>query len=126
GAFEVDPGYGSVRRYGRLDCPVIEGVRPLSVPALAAPHENPAGIGRQTIQPRTESRVAFEAAQLSVRLQEDLLEQVFALVRRTGHAAGQGVHARGMPAIQPLERLRVARLAARDELRVTHRQFFRR
>ena len=47
---------------------------------LPAPHVVEAMVERQPIEPGADRRVALEAAKLAVRLQEDLLEQVLAVL----------------------------------------------
>ena len=69
---------------------------------------------RRRFQP--DRGVALEASELSVDLQEDFLEQIFAVLGRSGHPAGQRVDACGMLTIERFERADIARLAPADEI----------
>ena len=85
-------------------------------------------IQRQAIQPGANRRVALVGADLPVRLQEDFLEQVLAVLRRACHPARQRVNPCSLPAVQDFERIDIAGPAAAGHVLVgrTHCQLFRR
>src|ERR1700676_2990847 len=70
--------------------------------------------------------LAREAPKLAVRLEKDLLHEIFALVRRAGHARRQGEDARGVLMVQRLEGVDLACLAPCHELGIAHRRSLRR
>ena len=75
-------------------------------------------IDRQAIQPRADRRIALEAAELAIRLKEDLLHEVFALVGRPGHSRRQAVDARGVLFVERFERIDVTCLHAGHQSRI--------
>src|SRR5205823_479968 len=85
---------------------------------LPAAHVIEAVVERQTIQPRADRGIALEAAKLPVRLQENLLQEILAVLRRAAHPAGQRVNPRRVLPVERLERSRVAGLAPGDEIRI--------
>src|SRR5437773_589463 len=97
-------------------------------PRRPAPDVIEAMIQRQAIQPGANRRVALVGADLPVRLQEDFLEQVLAIIRRARHPARQRVNPCSLPAVQDFERIDIAGPAAAGHVLVgrTHCQLFRR
>ena len=61
----------------------------LLLPVLPASQVIQAAVRRQPVNPGAERSLAFEAPQLPVHQQENLLQQVLAVVGRTGHPARQ-------------------------------------
>ena len=84
-------------------------------PALPAPEKIEALTNGQPIQPGAERRVPSIAVELSMDLQKDVLQQVFALVRRPRHPAGEGIEPRRVLPVERFEGIAIARPAARDQ-----------
>ena len=72
----------------------------------------------QPIKPGTQARFPPEAAQFPVRVYENVLEQVFGVLGRSGHAGQQAEEAPRMGAVQKLEGRRVAVAAPVRQLEV--------
>ena len=124
GALEIEPRDRRLAARGRLERRFgVERFGQLVHLRLPAAHEIEAVVERQTVEPRAERRVALEAAELAVGLQEDFLEQVFAVVGRPGHPAGQRVDLRAVLPVERLERVDVSRL---DSCNKIHRHVLRR
>ena len=83
--------------------------------ALAAPEKIEALPNGKPIQPRAQRRVAAIAVELAMDLQKNLLEQVFTLMRRSRHSAGEGKEARRMLTVERFEGIAIPLPAARDQ-----------
>ncbi len=105
----------------------------LAVACLPAADIVEAVVEREPVQPGSDRCVPLEAANLAVGLQEDLLEQVLAVLDRSANAARQGVNPRRVLPVERLEGVDVSSLAACDEIvgigmgcALAHLRFFRR
>ena len=102
----------------RLEPPlvIVEGVGELIRASGAASQVVEAVIGRQSIQPRAERRLAAEPVQLSVRGQEDFLQQILRVRRVAEHTARDAEQLTRMRSIELLERGQIAASAPLHEL----------
>jgi hypothetical protein len=72
-----------------------------------------------SIQPRAETRIAPETADLPVGVQEHFLEQILRGFRRGDHAHDQRVQPASMGAVQLLERVLIAPPASLRQLQIS-------
>ena len=96
---------------------VIEFARQLRVLVRPAPQMVQTHIGGQAVEPGPERGVAAVLVQLPVRREEDVLEEVLA-VMAARHAAGEAEETGGVRSIEFLERQCIARLAPGGQLYV--------
>src|ERR1700730_6103555 len=88
GPLEIDSRDGRLARRRRLEQTlIVERIGQLPGLDLPAADEVQAVVQCQPVQPGSQRRLALEASELPVRLEKDLLQEVFALVRRAGHTA---------------------------------------
>jgi hypothetical protein len=74
-------------------------------------------VHREPVEPRRETSIAAKVPDALVHLQEDLLNEIFEVVRSTGHPVHEARDVVAVPLEQLPERVGVAALAPRYELR---------
>ena len=121
GALQVDPAdrakYRHRRRHRRR-VRLIQRVGLLAHPRLTVAEHVEAVVHRQPIQPGAERRFAAEAAELSIRQQEDVLQEIVGLAVGAHHPARQIVEPGGVLPVQRLESGSVSRSDAPDQFQV--------
>ena len=94
---------------------VFERPRRRAHPPLAASQKVETLADGEPVQPGAERGVSPVAVELSIDLEKDVLQEVFALLRRPRHPAGEGKEPRRVLPVEQFEGIAIARPAARDQ-----------